>query len=82
MDETLRRRYERKSAFLDWCDKDGLSVLTGYGIDDLKTAQLKYWERLGGPRSVLPLGGLAGFCRCFDWRDPARQEFAVNAPHV
>ena len=47
MDEVLRRRYERKSAFLDWCDKEGLSVLTGYGVDDLKTAPLKHWERIG-----------------------------------
>ena len=61
MDETLRRRYERKSAFLDWCDKDGLSVLTGYGIDDLKTAPLKYWERLGGPAAYCHLEGSQGF---------------------
>ncbi|MGH7875109.1 MAG: hypothetical protein ACREQO_23190 [Candidatus Binatia bacterium] len=61
MDEVLRKRYDRKSAFLDWCDKDGLSVLTGYGIDDLKTAPLKYWERLGGPAAYCHLEGSQGF---------------------
>jgi uncharacterized RmlC-like cupin family protein len=61
MDEALRRRYERKSAFLDWCDKDGLSVLTGYGIDDLKTAPLQHWERLGGPAAYCHLEGSQGF---------------------
>ena len=61
MDETLRRRYDRKSAFLDWCDQDGLSVLTGYGVDDLKAAPLEYWERLGGPAAYCHLEGSQGF---------------------
>ena len=61
MDEALRKRYERKSAFLDWCDKEGLSVLTAYGIDDLKTAPLKHWERLGGPAAYCHLEGSQGF---------------------
>lgn len=36
MDEALAKRYWRKSALLEFCEKDGLSVLIGYGIDDLK----------------------------------------------
>jgi hypothetical protein len=61
MDETLRKRYERKSAFLDWCDKDGLSVIGGYGVEDLKNAPLRYWERLGGPAAYCHLEGSQGF---------------------
>ena len=61
MDEVLRKRYERKSAFLDWCDREGLSVLTGYGIDDLKTAPLKHWARLGGTAAYCHLEGSQGF---------------------
>ena len=36
-------------------------MLTGYGIDDLKTAPLKYWERLGGPAAYCHLEGSQGF---------------------
>ena len=82
MDETLRRRYERKSAFLDWCDKEGLSVLTGYGIDDLKTAPLKYWERLGGPAAYCHLEGSQGFCRCFDCRDSRQAKVCKSMRHM
>ncbi|HZA57400.1 MAG TPA: hypothetical protein VE616_24365, partial [Candidatus Udaeobacter sp.] len=61
MDEASRKRYARKSAFLEWCDKDGLSVITGYGVDDLKTAPLEYWDRLGGPAAYCHLEGSQGF---------------------
>jgi uncharacterized RmlC-like cupin family protein len=61
MDEVLRKRYERKPAFLEWCDKDGLAVIGGYSVDDLKTAPLKYWERLGGPAAYCHLEGSQGF---------------------
>ena len=51
------RRYARKSAFLEFCERDGLAVITGYGVDDLKTAPLKHWERWGGPAAYCHLEG-------------------------
>lgn len=48
------KRYARKSAFLEFYEKDGLSVIAGYGVDDLKPVPLKRWERLSGP---------AAYCR-------------------
>ena len=50
LDEASAKRYARKSAFLEFCEKDGLTLLTGYGVEDLKSAPLKHWERWGGPR--------------------------------
>jgi uncharacterized RmlC-like cupin family protein len=61
MDDASKKRYARKSAFLEWCDKDGLSVISGYGIEDLKTAPLQYWERLGGRAAYCHLEGSQGF---------------------
>jgi uncharacterized RmlC-like cupin family protein len=61
LDEASARRYARKSSFLDWCDRDGLSVIGGYGVEDLKTAPLKYWQRLGGPAAYCHLEGSQGF---------------------
>jgi hypothetical protein len=48
LDEASAKRYARKSAFLEWCEKDGLSVIGGYDVEDLKSAPLKHWERRGG----------------------------------
>jgi len=61
LDEASAKRYARKSAFLEFCEKDGLSVITGYGVSDLKTAPLKYWERWGGPAAYCHLEGSQGF---------------------
>src|SRR6266511_1137878 len=41
LDEASAKRYARKSAFLEFCERDGLSTISGYGVDDLKTAPLK-----------------------------------------
>ena len=61
LDDASAKRYARKSAFLEWCEKDGLSVIGGYGVDDLKTASLKHWERSGGPAAYCHLEGSQGF---------------------
>jgi len=53
LDEASAKRYARKPAFLEWCAKDGLSVISGYGVEDLKFAPLKHWERLAGPAAEL-----------------------------
>ena len=34
LDEASAKRYARKSAFLEFCEKDGLAVITGYGVGD------------------------------------------------
>jgi hypothetical protein len=59
--DTSKERQMRKSPFLEWCDADGLAVIEGYGVDDLRTAPLKYWERLGGPAAYCHLEGSQGF---------------------
>src|SRR5437870_13428247 len=61
MDEVIRKRYARKSAFLEWCDAEGLKVIGGYGVEDLRTAPLENWDRLGGPAAYCHLEGSQGF---------------------
>jgi uncharacterized RmlC-like cupin family protein len=46
---------------LEWCDKEGLAVITGYGVEDLRTAPLKDWERIGAPAAYCHLEGSQGF---------------------
>ncbi len=61
MDSVEKRRALRKSPFLEWCDAEGLAVITGYGVEDLRTAPLSFWERLGGPAAYCHLEGSQGF---------------------
>jgi hypothetical protein len=61
LDDASARRYARKSAFLEFCERDGLAVITGYGVDDLKIAPLQHWERWGGPAAYCHLEGSQGF---------------------
>ncbi|HLQ34228.1 MAG TPA: ethanolamine ammonia lyase-activating protein [Chloroflexota bacterium] len=56
-----KARQMRKSPFLEWCDSEGLKVIDGYGVDDLRTAPLEHWERLGGPAAYCHLEGSQGF---------------------
>lgn len=61
MQSASRRRYARKSPFLEWCESDGLAVIGGYGVEDLRAAPLSIWERLGGPAAYCHLEGSQGF---------------------
>ena len=74
LDEASAKRYARKSAFLEFCEKDGLSVITGYGVEDLKTAPLKHWERWGGAGGLLPSRGLSRLRRGDRRGNSSRQE--------
>lgn len=57
----VRQALACKSAFLEWCDRQGLSVIGGYGVEDLKTAPLKNWQRLGAPAAYCHLDGSQSF---------------------
>ena len=56
-----KQRAMRKSPFLEWCDADGLKVISGFGVEDLVTVELARWERLGGPAGYCHLEGSQGF---------------------
>ena len=37
-----KQRAMRKSPFLEWCDSEGLKVISGFGVEDLATAELAF----------------------------------------
>ena len=37
METVAKERFLRKSPFLEFCDAEGLPVITGYGVEDLRT---------------------------------------------
>src|SRR5881628_4096267 len=61
METVAKERFLRKSPFLEFCDDEGLPVITGYGVEDLRTVPLSHWERLGGPAAYCHLEGSQGF---------------------
>ncbi len=61
LEEEAKSRFLVKSRFLRFCEADGLSVITGYGVEDLRTAPLQPWDRLGGPAAYCHLEGTQGY---------------------
>ncbi|HLY67303.1 MAG TPA: ethanolamine ammonia lyase-activating protein [Chloroflexota bacterium] len=55
------QRQLRKSPFLEWCDRERLKVIEGYGVDDLRTVELAPWKRIGGLAAYCHLEGSQGF---------------------
>ena len=43
---------------MEWCDSEGLAVVGGYGVEDLRALPLTYWERLGGAAAYCHLEGV------------------------
>jgi len=39
METVAKERFLRKSPFLEFCDAEGLPVITGYGVEDLRTSR-------------------------------------------
>jgi hypothetical protein len=76
-----KRRAMRKSPFLEWCEADGLKVISGFGVEDLNTAELSHWERLGAPAAYCHLEGSQGFVGALV-ADPFRKKFTADPSHV
>ena len=58
-------RLRRKSPFLEWCDTEQIPIVSGYGVEDLRSVPLLYWERLGAPAAYCHLEGGQGFVGAF-----------------
>lgn len=48
------------TAYERWMEKEGLPVIPGYGLSNLKTLELGLWERLGGRGACVDLVGMEG----------------------
>ena len=48
------------TAYERWLEKEGLPVLSGYAVDNILTASLKPWARLGGKGAYVNLAAFEG----------------------
>lgn len=51
----------QRTAYAKWQRQEGLPIIEGYGVEDLREVELGPWERLGGKGAFVQLYGMEGF---------------------
>jgi oxalate decarboxylase/phosphoglucose isomerase-like protein (cupin superfamily) len=49
-----------KTAYFQWMSRQGIPVVDGYGVEDVRNIAMKPWEKLGGNASFINLYGMEG----------------------
>ncbi|MFQ5851989.1 MAG: cupin domain-containing protein [Candidatus Binatia bacterium] len=62
--------HERKTPYERWLDHEGVPVIEGYGVKDLRQIALGEWKRLGCKGAYLQLKGLEGITGLFGFEIP------------
>src|SRR5262245_59220928 len=52
---------QRKTSYEFWLEEEGLPVVGGYGVTDVRALPLKPWKRTGGRGAYIDLKGMEGF---------------------
>jgi oxalate decarboxylase/phosphoglucose isomerase-like protein (cupin superfamily) len=53
-------RPRSKTYYERWIEKEGIPIVEGFGVTDVKSLSLKPWSRIGGEGAYLQLRGLEG----------------------
>ena len=49
-----------KTAYFQWMKRQGIPVVDGYGVEDVRNLAMKPWEKIGGDASFINLYGMEG----------------------
>jgi oxalate decarboxylase/phosphoglucose isomerase-like protein (cupin superfamily) len=49
-----------KTAYFQWMRRQGIPVVDGYGVEDVRNIAMKPWEKIGGNASFINLYGMEG----------------------
>jgi oxalate decarboxylase/phosphoglucose isomerase-like protein (cupin superfamily) len=49
-----------KTAYFQWMRKQGIPIIEGYGLEDVRDVETKFWPRIGGKAAFLNLYGMEG----------------------
>lgn len=49
-----------KTAYFQWMNRQGIPVVDGYGVEDVRDLRMKPWEKIGGSASFINLYGMEG----------------------
>lgn len=58
-------RPRSKTYYEHWMEKEGLPIIEGFGVTDVRNLNLKPWSRVGGEGAYLQLRGLEGITGVF-----------------
>jgi oxalate decarboxylase/phosphoglucose isomerase-like protein (cupin superfamily) len=50
----------QKTAYFQWMARQGIPVMDGYGIEDIREVAMDFWPRLGGRAAFINLYGMEG----------------------
>jgi oxalate decarboxylase/phosphoglucose isomerase-like protein (cupin superfamily) len=50
----------QKTAYFQWMARQGIPVIDGYGIEDVREVEMDFWPRLGGRAALINLYGMEG----------------------
>ena len=50
----------QKTAYFQWMARQGIPVIDGYGIEDVREVAMDFWPRLGGRAAFINLYGMEG----------------------
>src|SRR5712692_9810933 len=50
----------QKTAYFQWMHRQGIPVVDGYGVDDVREIAMAPWKKLGGKASFVNLYGMEG----------------------
>ncbi len=65
---------QRRTAYEKWIEKEGIPVIEGYGVRDIRELPLSEWQRLGGKGTFVQLQGLQGITGLYVGEIPAGKE--------
>ncbi len=49
-----------KTAYVKWMKREGIPIVEGFGVEDVRTIELAPWPRLGGKGAFIQLYGMEG----------------------
>ena len=52
---------KRKTSYEFWLEEEGIPVVDGYGVEDVRQLTLGPWKRTGGRGAYIDLKGMEGF---------------------
>jgi len=50
----------QKTAYFKWIARQGIPVIDGYGVEDVREVEMDFWPRLGGRAAFINLYGMEG----------------------
>jgi len=61
----------QKTAYFQWMARQGIPVIDGYGVEDVREVELDFWPRLGGRAAFINLYGMEGVTGMYVGEIPA-----------